>query len=480
MKAKLVFLGVLLFFFFSCEDKKDNKNNNGQSDNAYVNEWIHEQMFFYYLWNEHIPLSLPIKAYEEHPENFFESLIYKRGDAAGDRFSWIEEDYEELVNSLNGITPYDIGFEYVGYSTKEEPNIVCQVVYVKPNTPAEELGVKRGDVFTHVDDVRLTKNNWRRLFGSTPAKILFQTIDGKSYEKTIPTVANYKDNPIYLDTIYHEGANKVGYLVYNHFTGDDGDGKKLYDFQLNDVFGRFKESGITHLVLDFRYNTGGSMLTSIYLGSMFVPDFNPDNIFIKAQYNKLYEEAIIKKYGMDALNDTFRERISVERGRSAAINNIGDQLQNVYILTGPWTASASELIINNMKPYLPGKLTLIGTKTSGKNLGSITIYKKNDPRNKWGMQPIVLRYANKDDFSDFIHGIEPDILEADNYLDNKRPLGDKEEVMLKIALDKIRGVEIEQRAAAIGLPVIGSSVQQKTRTNTLNVDIEKVKLLFDD
>ena len=128
------------------------------NDDEYVNKWIYEEMSFYYLWNTNIPKK---PDYSLKPEPFFESLLYNKGQATGDRFSWIQENYLELLNSLSGITPYDIGFEYIGYRKAEgSTEILGQIAYVKPKTNAEAIGLKRGDYFTKVNGITLNTTNW--------------------------------------------------------------------------------------------------------------------------------------------------------------------------------------------------------------------------------------------------------------------------------------------------------------------------------
>lgn len=472
MKCKWCILGVLVILLFACkDDNKGGRGGNTASDNTYVNKWIMKEMKTYYLWNEQLP-SPSQERYEANPSDFFKSILYKYEQAGGDRFSWIQEDYVELLNSLSGVTSYDIGFEYILYSEGEKSdNITGQVAYIKPGTHAEKLGIKRGDAFTHVDGTRLTKSNYKGIFKAATAKVGFISRDEKITEKNITLSHNYAQNPVYLDTIYTEGTTKVGYLVYNFFASDNGDKSYKYDLQLNEAFGRFKAANITHMVVDFRYNSGGSMNSATLLGSMLVPNLNTNNVFTKLQYNKLVEAALVKENGQGVLVDKFRDMIDKTR-----INNIGNNLQGLYFLTSSSTASASELIINNLKPYMGNTITLIGNTTAGKNVGSITLYKERDTKNKWGMQPIVLKYTNKEDFSDFESGFEPQIKELDNYLFGKLPLGDKEEVMLNIALSKINGTYAPKKSSALGLDIVSSSVESKAWANHVIVNFDNLKV----
>ena len=122
-------------------------------------------------------------------------------------------------------------------------------------------------------------------------------------------------------------------------------------------------------------------------------------------------------------------------------------LNRLYILTGNGTASASELTITGLKPYMAVKT--IGETTYGKYTASITLKPEDFYDNpsaysdfkNWGLQPIVIRYANSQGVTDFKNGFIPDI-PIDDDVFNTIPLGDKTEPFLKKALEDITGVQI--------------------------------------
>jgi C-terminal processing protease CtpA/Prc len=119
------------------------------------------------------------------------------------------------------------------------------------------------------------------------------------------------------------------------------------------------------------------------------------------------------------------------------------QLNRVYVLTTKSTASASELIINCLKPYV--EVIQIGDKTTGKNVGSITLYDsptfaKSDvnPNHKYAMQPIVLKIVNKNGFGDYTNGITPTTTLPESF-SNLGVLGDVNEPLLQEAINQIIG-----------------------------------------
>ena len=117
-------------------------------------------------------------------------------------------------------------------------------------------------------------------------------------------------------------------------------------------------------------------------------------------------------------------------------------LDRVFVLTSARTASASELLINGLDPYID--VIHIGDFTVGKNQGSITVYdyindsRDKNPNHMYAMQPIVLKIGNVAGYTDFPDGLEPDIFIKESLL-NPGILGDIEEPLLKIAIDQISG-----------------------------------------
>jgi C-terminal processing protease CtpA/Prc len=481
IKRYFILIVCIASLLFSCKEDKNSGSTNNDND-KYVNNWIYNNMSFWYLWNTKMPGK---PNYALSPEPFFESLLYDRGNVTGDRFSWIQENFIELLDLLQGVTPYDVGFEYVGYSKDEKStDVLGQIAYVKPNTDAEKIGLKRGDFFTKVNGTTLNTSNWRNLLSGSETSVTITFINmktGITTNKTVKKEANYAENPVFFNDVYEVDGHKIGYLVYNFFAAGPTQNDYSYDKKLNDVFGSFKSAGITELVLDLRYNSGGSMNSATLLASMIVPNLNTNDIFTQLEFNSLVQPLLIEEYGEDEIIDKLRDKLNTAKGgenSGEAINNAGGSIQKLYVLTGRWTASASELVINGLEPYMPGKIFLIGTTTVGKNVGSISLYEEKDPKNKWGMQPIVLRYFNKDGKADFLSGFTPDIEEKDN--DDKLSLGDPDELMLKIAIDHITGTYVPPaglKSGVSGKLTFGSSVERKAWANTAIFDGSLLKKL---
>ena len=192
----------------------------------------------------------------------FNSLKYE-----GDRFSYITDNYEELEEELQGAL-LSTGMEFgIAQLTDMNNIIIGYVRYVIPNSDAEKQGVKRGDIFLEVDGEKLSTENYQRLLRDNKNKSItfsFYTISDGGFQFSAHKIISQHtlhENPILLHKILQKGDKKIGYLLYNSFLN-------RYDKELNEVFGTFKSGGVTDLVLDLRYNPGGSVQTAIYLASM--------------------------------------------------------------------------------------------------------------------------------------------------------------------------------------------------------------------
>lgn len=431
------------------------------SDNQYVNNWIQEEMSIYYLWNTLIPKSPDFK---KHPADFFNSLLNKyhaTSNPDGDRFSWIQENYTDLLKSLSGVSSDEIGFEYIFVSINEaRTQFYALVLYPRKGTDAEAKGISRGRFVTKVNGQNITPSNYRDIFGGTGTKKLTMADWNSagtelvgSGDVTIQMHSNYAENPVYMDSVYTIDSQKVGYLVYHFFARDKDDDSNDYDKLLMERLSNMKSEGITDMVLDLRYNGGGAVSSAMALASALVKERSTSNILVTSQYNSIVHNSFKNQYGSDYNKEYFIDTIQETTYPIPEMN-----LPRLYVLTSGWTASASEFIINGLNPYMD--VILIGETTYGKNVGSISIYEENDPKNKWGMQPIIVRYANSLGFSDFTAGFTPDH-EVDEFIDLILfDYGDKNDPLLGKALSLITGTTSTTRAARASSPFRSSQVER--------------------
>jgi C-terminal processing protease CtpA/Prc len=469
----LILAILLIASVTSCRKGKsiidsDDDDDEPVNSNKNVNEWILENMQLYYLWNEQIP-SKTDKTLS--PDEYFESLLYEPED----RFSWIQEDYVELINSLSGVNT-EAGYDFtLMLLSRNSSEVIGCITYIKPGSPAETAGLKRGDYFLEINGTQMTLDNYSSLIGkiSEPHTLGLAVISENTItdikDISLQVVENYPENPILLDTVYTISDKNIGYFVYNFFARDKGDGSITYEKELNDIFGKFKSQQIDELIVDLRYNGGGAVITTVALASMISGRGEKDVFYIE-KYNDIVDRSLKNEYGEGYNKSCFLKNIERYNGNTVVetvpVNSLSG-LSTVYFIVTGSSASASELLINGLYPYID-KIVLVGETTYGKNVASITIYeedKEKQKTNKWGMQPIIMKMSNANGFSDYGNGFDPDIeiSEFDGEGLVIKQLGDTAEIMLKTTIDAIFGKDTKVTTKHTGnKPVIVSTAMDRT------------------
>ncbi|WP_442846022.1 S41 family peptidase [Leeuwenhoekiella sp. H156] len=453
MKKIASSLLILFFALFSLSCSTDRDDELGPVSFLEIKNFIYDGMQLYYLYKPEVP-ELANDFFESReerndflnsfdtPENFF----YNGLVTPGDRFSFITDDYRELERSFAGISKTS-GIEYGLSLDRNDPNFAfAWVRYVLPETPASAAGVERGMLFNSVNGERLTTTanadgtyslsaRSRELLNLDVFSIdlaEFDTNDnlqptGVSIDLT---QVEYTENPVFIAKTLTVNTRKIGYLMYNAY-------RRNFDVQLNNAFAQFKADGIEDLVLDLRYNGGGSVETAIDLTSMITGQFN-GQVITKQRWNPEVQ-AVFEAGNPENLLDRFDNSIS----NKDAINSLN--LTRLFVITTGSTASASELTIIGLKPYIEVKT--IGTTTVGKFEASLTLYDSDDfsrndrslnPRHFYAIQPLVYTYENSAGTVGPPTGIIPDFELREN-LTNLGVLGDENEPLLSLALDQILG-----------------------------------------
>lgn len=443
-------LFVSLLFIIGCTKSNDSPTITTSVDYSEIEiqDFIWEAMNSYYLWKDNIANLADSKddytnsyytylsSYPD-PEEFFESLIYNRSSV--DKWSWIVDDYVALENSFDGISTSN-GVEYrLSYESGSDYNILGYVRYILPNSDASTKDVKRGYVFNAIDGVQLTIDNYSTLLAQDTYTMNFADLNGGnpiSNGKSVSlTKSEYQENPVYITKTLEVGGKKIGYLMYNAFTSS-------FDKELNDAFAQLKAEGATELVLDLRYNSGGSVQTSVYLASMITGQFN-GQLFAKEKWNTELQSWFETNHP-DWVENNFTNTLVVTDDSDVSveypINSLN--LTKVYVITTGSSASASELIINGLNPYID--VITVGTTTSGKYTGSITLYDSDtfgrsgsnlNANHTWALQPIVLETVNKLGVNDK-DGFDPTI-QIIEYVSDFQELGLETEPLLAKAIEQI-------------------------------------------
>jgi carboxyl-terminal processing protease len=333
-------LVVTLISLDSCR-KNDNGTPSG-SDADIIKDSALLITRDFYLWNDQIPAGFDAGKYAGPPEIMTAIRQYSRVDGFTDpvdRYSFAMTK-EEWDNTSSGISS-DFGLNVF---FREDGDL--RVRSVESASPAGLAGVRRGWRITKVNgSSNITTSNTdfltANIYNSANCTFTFEKPDGSSVDVAL-NATQYQEHPVYLDTTYTAGSKKVGYLVFNSFLGDTVE----VDNEFKRIFQEFKDAGVEALVVDLRYNGGGYVSMQQELADYITPSIANGSVMMKQKFNSNYS----------ALNET---DMFTKKGAL----NIG----SLFFIVSDNTASASELLINNLRPYINTKL--VGENTYGKPVG---------------------------------------------------------------------------------------------------------------
>lgn len=394
-----------------------------QGDGRYreINEWVYDKMSSNYLWNEPIP-SLALD-YSIGYQSFLKSIldgVAKFDDSNHDDGAYMNEFrteyYTQIISSAPdtkavGQTAHGNGF----YRLRPvDLGVAIGVVVdtVIPDGPADQQGIKRGHFITEVNGVEITRDNYKSVTNkiyTDAVSVLINTVtwEGEKRDQAVITPAGtvdlspeyYTDPAIYkAETVELKNGKKVGYLMYMGF-------HTAYDEDLMAAFDQFRSDGIEDLLLDLRYNNGGEIISSTVLATMIAGEEYKGQTLAKLTFNKertAAGESAAYKIGVPETIEYPDGYLPIEE---ALQHSIG--LKRVFVIVSNYTASASEIIINGLRG-LDIEVNLIGTRTSGKNVG-MEGFSKRYRNYDFLLYPVSFYIENAKGFKDYPEGFEPDV-----------------------------------------------------------------------
>lgn len=326
---------------------------------------------------------------------------------SGKRFIYtnIVEVQPVSATSTKAVQTGGLGFgPFMSSSLPDNPSLMCIATsYVRRGSPAEQAGLRRGDMIYAVNGTQLTTANYLNymtgLYQNPTGAFSFSFLrfepNGNggyalnSYDtQTVSAQAHIYDPVLHASILTDpdNSATKIGYLVYESF---DLNSQEF----LEETIDEFVAAGITDLILDLRFNAGGAVAQSRWLSGCIAGVANGDKTFTQVVYNDGKTENWTFGYGYT--NDTDNLGLPTDLG-----------LKRLYVITSYNTASAAELVISSLKG-IDFPVKMIGCRTEGKNVG-MTVSETTYKGRRFQFSPVTFWVRNAKGWGDYKDGIEPD------------------------------------------------------------------------
>ncbi len=456
----------------ACKKFPDNPDGASVSDAdtrqetaASAAERIADSVFLYaqtvYLWNEQLPTYaafnprqyampgntlggieqelLAITGYALNDETG-RSFEYDEYDTGVPKYSYVDADGGDgaLASAPRSTSLVDIDGEandlglLVGAYGTGVNNYALYVQAVFDGSPADKLGFKRGDRITQINGASMGSSygtEQETIYDTfyapaTGGQVTLQGVrqDGSRFSERLSATA-YRPSMVLRDSIYPHAGGKIGYLAFFQFNN-----LEQVKADLDRAFDRFATEGVGQLVVDLRYNGGGYVETAEYLCNLIIPAAHDGKTMYSERFNATMQSgnvAILKNQRIAGTRFTYADYDYSLQANTFAFKKQGGPTairSVVFIVTGN-TASASEMVANTLKPYVPVKL--VGEKTYGKPVGffPITI-------GGFEIYYSMFETRNAADEGGYYGGIAPDYEEYD---DPRYDFGDLREAALAAA-----------------------------------------------
>ncbi len=419
MKNKtLPTLALLIFFigiFFSCKKSKDNQGSTTPTDSTTLAARAKDSALIdsrdFYLWYNDIPSTFNAQSYAD--PNAVMVAIRAYSNEPGytspvDKWSFgvLKTDWNQLSGGIGSTNNISVDGDF-GFSVFFRVDGDLRVKLVERLSPAGIAGIQRGWRVTKINgstNINIANADYivNNVFYSATSTFTFLKPDGTSVDITL-NATTYPQQTVYLDSVYNIGAKTIGYMVMNSFLGDTAQ----INTDLQNVMNNFSTKNVTDIVVDLRYNGGGYVSLQQKLADYLAPTSANNQLMMKETFNDKHQDY----------------NTSLYFSKTGPLNP-----NHVLFIVSQSTASASELLINNLKPYMTVKL--VGpTETDGKPVGFFPI-----SAGDWYVFPVSFRSTNSANSGSYFNGFTPDAI-VDDGLDKN--WGDVSESCLAEAIKYI-------------------------------------------
>jgi C-terminal processing protease CtpA/Prc len=267
------------------------------------------------------------------------------------------------------------------------------------------------------------------LFNSSSVTISGTKKDGTAFTNVSLNKAVYSSSPVLKDTVLTQGSKTIGYLAFARFSSAAN-----AQTELSKACEKFSAAKVNNLVIDFRYNGGGYVSTAQYLINLIAPSSLAGQVMFYEQYNPLMQSGQAKILANQPLLDA-NNKVRYSNGKMVTYANVDysiaaqtqkfakngslEGITNIVFIVSGGTASASELVINSLKPYM--NIKLVGTTTYGKPVGFFPIRLEN----RYDVYYSMFQTKNSAGQGEYFSGFTPDAV--DTFDDATRDFGDRAE-----------------------------------------------------
>lgn len=368
--------------------------------------FVRTTMLQWYLWYDQLPD--PDPAGFNSPEAYLQAVRYQPFDSS---YSYIADQAASEAFFSNS------QFVGVGVSYRQVSASELRVTQVFAGGPAAVAGLRRGDYLVTIGGIAvsdlLATGQIGAAFGANEqgvtVTIAWRTPGGQDLQATL-TKALVTIPTVSATTVLDNGGARVGYIFFRNFVTPS-------TAALDTAFNQLLADGVTDLVLDLRYNGGGLVSVAQHLGGLIGGQGTAGEIFVKFRHN-----------------DKSSAQDSTELFESKP-NTL--ELPRLVVITTGGSASASELIINSLRPFM--NVTVVGDRTFGKPVGQYGF----DFCDKT-LFPVAFATENALAQADYFDGIPADCAAADD-LDHQ--IADPGEASLAEALYYLRRGRCSGRAS---------------------------------
>lgn len=405
-----------------------------------LDTWMYDIMQQNYLWYQDLPSYDNVNLFLD-PASFLSKVKSK-----SDSYSFVDSVMETPLPTY--------GFDYsLVRSADIDTAYNALITYVIPGSPAEAAGLVRGDWIMKVDTSYISKKYETQLLQGTKARDLVMGVwkevpvepeEGEVGEEEttvykvvpndktlkLPAARAVEDNPVHkteILTVKENNSNiKVGYLMYNSFTAGTKADPEKYNDELRQISQEFKTAGVKYVILDLRYNAGGSLDCVQLLGTILTSNARLNEPMAYLEYND-------KNRDKDAT-------INFDPTILGSGTNL--DLPGLFVITSGTTAGAPEMLIGSLFLKDSYPVVSIGSATKGQNVATEQFVNEEF---LWSVNPVVCTVYNSkhDENGSFVPNADLKISETTidgitNYSEFL-PFGDPNERLLKVAIGVIEG-----------------------------------------